>query len=36
MVVAELLQWRAPVPFVLLCILLGFYEAAVQSEDRLV
>ena len=34
MVVAELLQWRAPVPFILLSVLLGFYESALQTQDR--
>ena len=33
MVVAELLQWGAPAPFILLCVLLGFYPSALQMED---
>ena len=33
MVVAELLQWGAPTPFILLRVLLGFYQSALQTED---
>ena len=35
MVVAEMLQWGAPLPFILLVVMLGFYESANKAQDCL-
>ena len=31
--VAELLRWRAPIPLVLLCVLLGFHPRLQHKQD---